>query len=78
MMPTLTPPTHSSAGCSRILSNDFTRFRALERLYRRKAAVEALIRCLENYQRSSAPRRTEYPDSSALRKCSLGSARSQI
>lgn len=34
------------------ISQDFVRRRALDRLYARKAAVEDLIRSLENYERS--------------------------
>ena len=45
---TLPPP--SSPERSRLLSVDHIRRRALERLYRRRFAVEELIRSLEDYQ----------------------------
>lgn len=43
-------PPPSSPERSRLLSVDHIRRRALERLYRRRYAVEELIRSLEDYQ----------------------------
>jgi hypothetical protein len=43
-------PPPSSPERSRLLSVDLIRRRALERLYRRRYAVEGLIRSLEEYQ----------------------------
>lgn len=43
-------PPPSSPERSRLLSVDLIRRRALERLYRRRFAVEELIRSLEGYQ----------------------------
>jgi hypothetical protein len=43
-------PPPSSPERSRLLSVDHIRRRALERLYRRRFAVEELIRSLEDYQ----------------------------
>lgn len=43
-------PPPSSPERSRLLSVDLIRRRALERLYRRRYAVEGLIRSLEQYQ----------------------------
>jgi hypothetical protein len=43
-------PPPSSPERSRLLSVDLIRRRALERLYRRRFAVEELIRSLEQYQ----------------------------
>ena len=68
-------PTPSSAERIRLISSDFIRARALERLYERKAAVEDLIRSLQDYQRSNAPRRAECIEFSAPPRCSLSSAR---
>jgi hypothetical protein len=47
--PIILPPP-SSPERSRLLSVDHIRRRALERLYRRRVAVEELIRSLEDYQ----------------------------
>jgi len=67
---------------SRLIAGDFVRHRALERLYERKAAVEDLIRSLEQYQRASSPNvingkvgRAEVIEFSAPRRCLSGSAR---
>jgi hypothetical protein len=43
-------PPPSSPERSRLLSVDLIRRRALERLYRRRFAVEELIRSVEEYQ----------------------------
>ena len=43
-------PLPSSPERSRLLSVDLIRRRALERLYRRRYAVEGLIQSLEEYQ----------------------------
>ncbi len=43
-------PPPSSPERSRLLSVDLIRRRALDRLYRRRVAVEELIRSLEGYQ----------------------------
>jgi len=50
MTNTITLPHPSSPERSRLLSVDLIRRRALERLYRRRVAVEELIRSLEDYQ----------------------------
>lgn len=52
MMP-ITLPAPSSVERNRPISSDAVRKRALQRLYRRRAAVEDLIRSLETYQRST-------------------------
>jgi hypothetical protein len=46
------------------------RRQALQRLYRRRDAVDDLIRSLENYQRASTARHATCQDISARRKCS--------
>jgi hypothetical protein len=43
-------PLPSSPERSRLLSVDLIRRRALDRLYRRRVAVEGLIRSLEEYE----------------------------
>lgn len=68
-------PVPSSDERSRVISGDYIRSRALDRLYERKAAVEDLIRSLEEYQRTNSPRRAECIEfSAAPRKCSLSCA----
>jgi hypothetical protein len=52
MMP-ITLPSPSSVQRNRPISRDVIRKRALQRLYRRRAAVEDLIRSLESYRRST-------------------------
>jgi len=47
--PIVLPPP-SSPERSRLLSVDLIRRRALERMYRRRVAVEELIRSLEEYE----------------------------
>ena len=49
MTKAITLPHPSSPERSRLLSVDLMRRRALERLYRRRVAVEGLIRSLEEY-----------------------------
>jgi hypothetical protein len=44
-------PSAFSADRRRILSANVIRWRALDRLYERRAAVDGLIRSLEDYQR---------------------------
>lgn len=67
-------PAPSSDERSRLISGDFIRTRALERLYERKAVVEDLIRSLEDYQQVGT-RRAECIEISAPQKCLLSSAR---
>jgi hypothetical protein len=82
MMPnTLQAP--SSVEQSRPISSDIVRKRALQRLYRRRTAVDDLIRSLENYQRSNRrskqngdeTRGAERMEFSAARTFPSGSAR---
>jgi hypothetical protein len=58
MMP-IALPRPSLVERNRPILNDIIRTRALERLYRRRTAVDDLIRSLENYQRSN--RRSNQP-----------------
>ena len=67
---TIPLPSPQSAERSRLLSADLVRRRALERLYERRAAVEHLIRSLENYQRTTVGRRADCVEFSVERKCS--------
>lgn len=69
MMP-IALPRPSSAERNRLLSVDELRLRALERLYQRREAVDALIASLEEYQKSTGPRRAECVEFSSARKCS--------
>jgi ERCC4-type nuclease len=69
MMP-ITLPATSSSERSRLIPGDYIRRRALDRLYERKAAVEDLIRSLEDYQLANQPRRGECVPFIAPRKCS--------
>jgi hypothetical protein len=77
MMP-LALPSPTSAERSRAVSVDALRRQALDRLYRRREAVENLIRSLEDYQDASARRRAVCLDISAVRRSSSGFAQSQI
>jgi hypothetical protein len=61
----------------RRFSMDSQRLHALERLYRRKDAVDDLIRSLEGYEDVSGPRRGDVVSISVGRKCWSGSAQSQ-
>jgi len=53
MMP-ITFPRPSSVEPDRLISSDIVRTRALERLYRRRTALDDLMRSLESYQRTPA------------------------
>jgi hypothetical protein len=74
-MPIILLPTSSSADRSRLISSDFIRSRTLERLYERKAAVEELIRSLEDYQRVNSPQTIDPIEFSEPLKCWLTFAR---
>jgi hypothetical protein len=63
-------PAASSIERSRLISGDYIRLRALDRLYERKAAVEDLIRSLEDYQRTTQPKPGVCVPFIAPRKCS--------
>ena len=54
----------------RLLSMDFIRQRALERLYERRAAVDSLIQSLEEYGRTQESHRAMCIDITSRRKCS--------
>ena len=75
---TLALPAPSSAERSRLLSTDHIRRRALERLYERRAAVDDLIRSLEEYQRAKGRRRAPCIEFSAVQTCSSNYAQSRI
>ena len=71
-------PTSSSPERSRLLALNLIRERTLERLYERRAAVDDLIRSLEEYQRANEPRKAECAELSAERtKCWSGFSQSQ-
>lgn len=71
MMLSLIDFPSSSEERSRLLSANFIRHRALERLYERRAAVENLIRSLEDYQHcSEAPQRAACIELTASGRCS--------
>jgi hypothetical protein len=53
-----------------IYQSDEFRQRALERLYERKTAVDALIASLEHYERSKPPQRASASVFSEMPKCS--------
>jgi len=74
MMP-ISLPAPSSPERRRLIFSDFIRARALDRLYARKAAVEDLIRALEDYQRNQSSLGAECIEFSAPSACSLSSAR---
>lgn len=64
-------PSPASEQRSRSLAVHLLRRQALERLYRRREAVDDLIRSLEAYQRESPAQRPRCLDiSAAARKCS--------
>ena len=69
MMP-IALPRPSSAERNRLLCVDELRLRALERLYQRREAVDALISSLEEYQKSTGPQRAACVEFSSARKCS--------
>jgi hypothetical protein len=54
----------------RLLSMDTIRWRALERLYERRTAVDRLIQSLEDYERSREIRGASIVEISGRRKCS--------
>ena len=66
---TLALPANASIERSH-LPVDFIRRRALDRLYQRKAAIEDLIRSLEDYERVNRPRAAECIPFNAPRTCS--------
>jgi len=70
MMPIVLLPHADSAERSRLLSVNELRRQALDRLYRRREAVDDLIRTLENYsqlQETGSSGCLEFTD---VRKCS--------
>lgn len=67
---TLALPADASIERSRLIPAEFIRRRALDRLYERKAAIEDLIRSLEDYERVNRPRAAECVPFNASRKCS--------
>lgn len=71
-------PAPFTAERNRRLSVDALRRRALERLYLRRAAVDDLIRSLEDYQNAGAPARAEVLPFTAGPRCSSGSVQSRI
>lgn len=78
MTATITLPPIASAERNRRIPVDLIRRRALERLYERRAAVQDLIRALEEYQRSREIRLAQCIDFSAHRRCQSGFAQSRI
>jgi hypothetical protein len=69
MMP-ISLPAPSSPERRRLIFADFIRTRALDRLYARKAAVEDLIRALEDYQRNHSSLGAECIEFSVPPTCS--------
>jgi len=67
MMPIVLLPEADSTERSRLLSVNELRRQALDRLYRRRDAVDDLIRSLETY---SQTRNTDCVELSSGRKCS--------
>jgi hypothetical protein len=79
MLPkTITLPNTSTEERSRLLSTDFIRTRALDRLYERREAVQNLIRALEDYQRSRQARLAQCITFPVLPTCLSDFSRSQI
>jgi hypothetical protein len=76
-MTPLALPSPTSAERSRAVSVNILRRQALERLYRRREAVENLIRSLEDYQ-DSAARRAACLEITGARRSSSDFAQSQI
>jgi hypothetical protein len=74
-MPMTVLPAAASIERSHLIPDDFIRHRALERLYKRRAAVEDLIRSLEGYERATQPKVGECVPFNALPKCSSSCAR---
>lgn len=73
-MPLTVIPAAASMERSRLIPGDFIRRRALERLYKRKAVVEDLIRCLEGYERTAHVGMGECVPPNAHVKCSSSCA----
>jgi hypothetical protein len=71
-------PAPSTAERNRLLSVEALRRQALERLYRRRNAVDDLIRSLEGYQMAAQSPRAEVVPFTVARKCSSGSVQSRI
>lgn len=72
-------PSPTSAERSRAVSVNIFRRQALQRLYRRREVVEALIRTLEDYQEAKTSQVAVCLDISVARKLSLSDfAQSQI
>jgi hypothetical protein len=64
-------PTHTASACDRPSSVEVLRQRALERLLERRATVDTLIRCLEEYQsQSPAPQAEVIPISGDWKRLS--------
>jgi hypothetical protein len=74
-MPMTVFPAATSIERSHLIPDDFIRHRALERLYKRRAAVEDLIRSLEGYERASQPRVGECVPFTAPPRCSSSCVR---
>jgi hypothetical protein len=55
---------------TRVYQSEEFRKRALDRLYERKAVVEALIVSLERYERATPPQRKRTQSFSEMPKCS--------
>lgn len=70
MTPLVLLPRPDSAERSRLLSVNYLRERALERLYARREAVDDLIRSLENYSQAQDAAAEECLEFSSGRKCS--------
>lgn len=77
MMP-LALPSPTSAERSRAVSVNMLRRQALERLYRRREAVENLIRSLEIYTEAKTDDRAVCVDINAARKSLSDFSQSQI
>jgi hypothetical protein len=75
-MPTITLPPPSER--SRFLAVRELRLKNLERLYERRALVDVLIRCLEEYQRGQQESVPPCLDLTAMARSSSGFAQSRI
>lgn len=69
LMPTSLPAPATEERI-RLLSMDTIRWRALERLYERRSAVDKLIQSLEDYERARQFRGAPIVEISGRRKCS--------
>lgn len=69
-MPIVLLPDADSSERSRLLSVNYLRQRALDRLYARRDAVDDLIRSLENYREAQDRPAAECVEFSSERKCS--------